>query len=84
MIQDQFYSYNTRFMIKKLNLTNLSTDKTAESKGSELTSVDSISTKMTNVELHWSMVLWCNQPISSRTAIIIIQYKTRRIGLGMP
>lgn len=54
MIQDQFYfySYNTRFMIKKLNLTNLSTDKTAESKGSELTSVDSISTKMTNVELH--------------------------------
>lgn len=62
--------------IVEMKFTNLSTDKSAESKGGELTSVDTISIKMTNVKLNWSMILWCDQSVCCR-AEPIYHYNTK-------
>lgn len=47
----------------------LSTDKSAKCKGRVGTSVSSISIQMANVDLNRSMILGCDQPVCSRTAL---------------
>lgn len=64
----------------ELVFTNLSSDKSAESKGGELAGVDTISIKVTNVELNRSMILWCDHSVCCR-AEQIYHYKTKRISL---